>query len=333
MMSAHLTAKKIRLISIVMTQATSLPLQLISIGTTAVLTLTGFQIKTLAAPGDFSYSKYSAFGAELDSSPPTTQCPRCDSTVSFTVYETINNWQTELGLTPTTLFGDTDGTEQYVLLYQVVNTDTIPPEPDGPNGAQLVEFFLAVEQGQTPYFGGNPYKSGGYVPDTVFNSASSATTPLDAPSDRQVDSDLTFSGFQPLASAVEPDAITYGLIADDEVALRGGSTPTNGITFSFNPLIPITDPNGPGGLGTSSLLFLTADEDWFQANVNPNQGIAIGFPWGRTESIHPQGQPANGTSGDVVGLNITNVPEPSTMFGLLALGILGLRARKPRGRG
>jgi hypothetical protein len=290
---------------------------------TAILTLAGFQSNTLAAPGDFFYSKYSAFGAELDSSPPMTQCPRCDSTVSFTVYETINNWQAELGLAPTTLLGNTDGTEQYVLLYQVVNTDTIPPEP---SGAELADFFLAVEQGKEPYFGSNPYKSAGYIQDTVFNSASFATTPLDAPSDWTVSSDLTFNGFKTLTSAVEPATIIYGQIADDEVAVRGGPTPTNGITFSFNPLIPITDsdPNAPGGRGTSSLLFLTADEGWFQQNVNPNQKIAFSFPWGRTESIHPNGQPANGTSGDVVGVKVVNVPEPGTIFGLLAFGFLGL---------
>ena len=216
---------------------------------TVLLALVGFPSTTLAAPGDFFGSKFSPFGAELDNSPPVTQCPRCDSTLSFTGYETIENWTTELGLNPTTLLGSTDGTEQYVLLYQVVNTDTIPPEPDGENGAQLFEFFLSVQQDSKAYFGSNPYKSVGYISDTVFNSASAETTPLDAPSDSNVDSDLIFDGFTTLQSGVEPSEVSYGEIFDDEVEVRGGSSPTNGLTFRFDPLIPITDPSpdAPGG--------------------------------------------------------------------------------------
>ena len=278
---------------------------------------------TLAAPGDFFGSKFSPFGAELDSSPPVTQCPRCDSTLSFTGYETINNWTTELGLTPTTLLGSTEGTEQYVLFYQVVNTDTIPPEPDD---AQLFEFFLSVQQDKQAYFGSNPYKSVGYISDTVFNSASAETTPLDAPSDWNVDSDLIFDGFTTLESAVEPSEVSYGEIFDDEVEVRGGSSPTNGLTFRFDPLIPITDPSpdAPGGRGTSSLLFVTVDEEWFKENVNPNQSLIISYPWGRTESIHPEGEPANGTSGDVIGVKISQVPEPNSVLGLITLSLLGI---------
>ncbi len=293
---------------------------------TVLLALVGFPSTTLAAPGDFFGSKFSPFGAELDNSPPVTQCPRCDSTLSFTGYETIENWTTELGLNPTTLLGSTDGTEQYVLLYQVVNTDTIPPEPDGENGAQLFEFFLSVQQDSKAYFGSNPYKSVGYISDTVFNSASAETTPLDAPSDSNVDSDLIFDGFTTLQSGVEPSEVSYGEIFDDEVEVRGGSSPTNGLTFRFDPLIPITDPSpdAPGGLGTSSLLFVTVDQEWFTENVNPDQRLTITYPWGRTESIHPEGEPANGTSGDVIGVNISQVPEPNSVLGLMTLSLLGI---------
>ncbi len=290
---------------------------------TVLLALVGFPSTTLAAPGDFFGSKFSPFGAELDNSPPITQCPRCDATLSFTGYETIDNWTTELGFTPTTLLGSTDGTEQYVLFYQVVNTDTIPPEPDD---AQLFEFFLSVQQNGKPYFGRNPYKSAGYISDTVFNSASSETTPLDAPSDFNVDSELIFDGFTTLVSAVEPTEVTYGEIFDDEVQVRGGPSPTNGLAFNFDPPIPLTDasPDAPGGLGTSSLLFVTVDEQWFTENVNPNQRLTITYPWGRTESIHPEGEPANGTSGDVIGVNISQVPEPNSVLGLMTLSLLGM---------
>jgi len=279
----------------------------------AILTFVGLQSTALAAPGDFSFTKYSAFGEGEN------QCPFCDSTTSFTVYETIDNWTEELNLDPATLLGNTSGTEKYVLLYQVVNADTIFPGED-----TLQHFFVSVNEGGGSYFGDNPYKSAGYIDSTVLNSASSAITPLDKPADGKVDSDLVFDGFKTLESAVSPTNIAYGEIFDDEVEAINGPSPTNGITFFFENPIPETDsdPMAPGGRGTSSLLFLTADENWFSENINSDQEIDLQYTWGRTQRF----EGANGTSGDVVGVNVVEqqIPEPSTIVGLFAVSALGL---------
>ena len=287
----------------------------------AILICLGIQSTALAAPGEFSFSKFSPFGEGQAG----TQCPFCDSTLSFTLYETENNWIDELSLEPTTLLGTTSGTEQYILLYQVVNTDTITPGED-----TLQRFLVSVNEGTNSYFGDSPYKSAGFIENTVFNEASSAIMPLDTPADGQVDSDLDFDGFKTLVSAVEPINITYGEIADNAVEALNGPTPTNGITFLFdeNNPIPITDsdPMAPGGRGTSSLLFLTVDQDFFSENIDSNKKIDIDFTWGRTQRFSV----ANGTSGDVVGVNVQQVPEPSTVVSLFAVSILGLVMNKLR---
>ena len=72
------------------------------------------------------------------------------------------------------------------------------------------------------------------------------------------------------------------------------------------------------------MLFVTVDQEWFTENVNPDQRLTITYPWGRTESIHPEGEPANGTSGDVIGVNISQVPEPNSVLGLMTLSLLGI---------
>ncbi|MDJ0576610.1 MAG: hypothetical protein QNJ65_15755 [Xenococcaceae cyanobacterium MO_234.B1] len=278
----------------------------------AMLVSFGLQSVALAAPGDFSFSQSSPFGE----GPEGTQCPFCDSTVSFTMYETIDDWTQELNFNPTTLLGSTSGTEDYLLLYQVVNTDPIFPGED-----TLQRFLVSVNEGANSYFGNNPYKSGGYIENIVFDEASSAITPLDTPADGQVDSILAFSGFKTLDSAVEPDSITYGEIADNAVQALNGPTPTNGITFLFdNNPIPITDldPMAPGGRGTSSLLFLTVDKDFVSANISSDKKIDLGLTWGRTQRLPA----ANGTSGDVVGVTVQQVPEPNAIVGLFVVGIL-----------
>ncbi|MGB5772522.1 MAG: hypothetical protein WBM32_22050 [Crocosphaera sp.] len=279
----------------------------------AMIVSFGLQSIALAAPGEFSFSQFSPFGA----GPEGTQCPFCDSTLSFTVYETIDDWTEELDFTPTTLLGSTSGTEDYLLLYQVVNTDTITTGED-----TLQRFLVSVNEGNNAYFGNNPYKSAGYIENVVFDEASSAITPLDTPADGQVDSILAFTGFKTLDSAVEPTGVTYGEIADNAAQALNGPTPTSGITFLFdetNP-IPITDPDtmAPGGRGTSSLLFLTVDKDFASANIGPDKTIDLGLTWGRTQRFPV----ANGTSGDVVGVTVQSVPEPNAIIGLFVVGIL-----------
>jgi hypothetical protein len=82
---------------------------------------------------------------------------------------------------------------------------------------------------------------------------------------------------------------------------------------------------GPGGRGTSSLLFLTADKNWFK-NISPNKQIDIQYTWGRT-----QRRPvANGTSGDVVGVNLKPIPEPSAFVGLFAVSVFGLSMKQKK---
>ncbi len=274
-----------------------------------------------AAPGDFSFSQFSPFGA----GPAGTQCPFCDSTVSFTAYETINDWTEELGFSPTTLLGSTSGTEDYLLLYQVVNTDTIPPQED-----TLQRFLVSINEGNNSYFGNNLYKSAGYIENVVFDEASSAITPLDTPADGQVGSILTFNGFKTLDSAVEPSSVTYGEIADNAVEVLNGPTPTNGVTFLFDETNPIpitdTDPMAPGGRGTSSLLFLTVDKDFVLDNLSSAQTIDIGLTWGRTQRFPI----ANGTSGDVVGVVVEQVPEPSAVLGILAISGLSLNLKRKK---
>ena len=109
-----------------------------------------------------------------------------------------------------------------------------------------------------------------------------------------------------------------------------GPTPTNGVTFLFDETSPIpitdTDPMAPGGRGTSSLLFLTVDKDFVLDNLSSAQTIDIGLTWGRTQRFPI----ANGTSGDVVGVVVEQVPEPSAVLGILAISGLSLNLKRKK---
>ncbi|ACB52509.1 hypothetical protein cce_3161 [Crocosphaera subtropica ATCC 51142] len=303
--------------------------------------------------------------------PPGEQCPLCDSTVSFAVYRPdTSDWAAELSaewgipILPTNQDGSVDLDAPYVFLYQVYNTDPLPQAESG------ISFFdVAVEEKTgktgTAWVGPSPYSSAGWIPDTVFANASTDIfdNPLGQPTtpngERQeqpcIDGDngcpgnwipdVLGSNFLPIIedpNAVEPVQVLYTTVVDDEVERQNPpSSPTNGYTWTW-----LT----PGGtiptLGTSSLLFLTAETEQdfnnklVQAGLVPDycledasqDGCAwtkVNYPWGRTQSGDPI--VGEGSSGDVAGLKVTfdkqKAPEPGTILGLLAVSGLGVAAK------
>jgi hypothetical protein len=326
----------------------------------AVIAMAAAGVAGMQASAEAAFIKqgYSVFGLDDDPSPNdpfTEQCPFCDSTVNFAVYENLDggDWVSELGLSnPTALLSTpgtvvpVDTTAPYVFFYQVVNTDPLSPIED-----TIIDFNVAVEvkepgQPVQPWSGPNPYSSGGYFNQTVFANATDAITPLDRPADWNAE-ELAVTPFTSNTNAVNPTSLNYGQITDDEVEeLEPQLSPTNGIRFGWDGANPIPVSNAPLTDGTSSLLFLTAHTEaefnqlLAQANIvppacstNPNLDecgwTIVDFPWARTQSTG-----GDGTSGDVAGLKVKwkKVPEPGSMIGLLAVGSLGLALkRKQRG--
>ena len=319
------------------------------------------------------------------------QCPFCDSTVSFAVYEpSTNNWITELGLNPSLVANNPDLDAPYVFLYQVVNTDPLTSleEP-------LRLFSVAEEEKTgnvgTPWNGPSLYSSAGWITDTVFGDPDILTPPEFPPHTASTDINDNFGsvpeppggfrkddgtgcisgvpgcpgnwmpdvlgsdfvGFITYGEAVEPIQVNYGIVSHNEVQRQGGPSPTNGYTWLWDLSDPIptidsflTTPDaqdGPGGRGTSSLLYLTAytEEEFMDIlrNLPPSDPLAeradeiwleVNYPWAKTQGITGF-DPNEGTSGDVAGLKVTTkTPEPGTILGLLGISGLGLGMKRKK---
>jgi hypothetical protein len=267
------------------------------------------------------YSGYTVFGGPPDLI-PTPQCPLCDSTVNFSVYEnTDGNWTDDsefANLNTTSLLNGIDSSARYVYLYQVINTNPLPQGED-----DLLTFNIAVEEidedwrdmGTLPYIGPydgpNPYTSGGYLDGTVFANASRATEPLDTPGNWEPGPQSDVFPFVTDSNAVNPTRLTYEEIRDDAVEQLnnpvGVASPTQGMSFLFGTEIPAD--------ATSSVLFLTSNE-------------VPDFPWARTQSGSGEG-----TSGDVVGVKVSvdnKIPEPTSTLAILGISSLSLILKRKK---
>lgn len=338
---------------------------------------TGYSV--FAAPDPFTNTNVEP-NPLADPAPPNGQCAFCDSTVSFAVWENESGSLTQdlinLGIDPAAIFGTQsfnpldgftseliDDTAQYLYLYQVVNTDPLPQAED-----DLTEYRLAVkeidvpwqqmgkppEEYLRPWLGANPYTSGGYIDDYLFDNASLDTIDniLGVVTDpaggtrleQECLNDLvpppggilggTGQGSDgcpgnwtpdvlvdvtPIVQGVGADAIalSYDLITDDEVERQQRALYGSPITTPTNGVRwQFLDGTLPSE-ATSDLLFLTSNE-------------APDFPWAQTQS--PGGE---GTSGDVPGapVRITDpekVPEPGTVLGLLAISGLSVAAKRKK---
>lgn len=223
----------------------------------------------------------------------TSQCPLCDSTVNFAVWQnTDGNWLNDLP-NPTDLGPTTTGAEQYVYMYQVVNTDPLNVQN------QILENFnvsFGPAGGSTTP---TPFLSGGYFDNTVFNNPSSAITPLDTPDDGSPSQLSTVNPFAANTSAFDPNALSANIMANPAVG-GGGDYPGELFQWNAGNEIPAD--------GTSSVLFLTSD-------LEPT------FRWAETES--PGGF---GAAGDVP--SAVPVPAAVWLFGSALLGLIGVARRK-----
>lgn len=135
---------------------------------------------------------------------PTPQCPLCDSTVNFSVYEnTDGNWTDDsefANLNTTSLLNGIDSSARYVYLYQVINTNPLPQGED-----DLLTFNIAVEEWE-------PGPQSDVFP------------------------------FVTDSNAVNPTRLTYEEIRDDAVEQLnnpvGVASPTQGMSFLFGTEIP-----------------------------------------------------------------------------------------------
>jgi hypothetical protein len=250
-----------------------------------VLTILSLSFSNAEAGFLSPYEGYSVFGVG--------GCPLCDSTVSFSVYQNIGgttgNWITDLGLgaAPNDLWNTTSGTEAYVYMYQVINTDPLPA-----NEASLDQYNVSY---QSPGF-----LSGGYFYNTVFATPSSATTPVDTADDGTPSALSTVNPFSSDANARDADTLVAGNMANTAV---GGGAIYPGMLWTWN--VGGTDGDGliEAG-GTSSIVFLTS-------NTGPT------YQWAETQSTG-----GFGAAGDVPSV----VPEPvsSSLF-LVGAATLGFR--------
>lgn len=221
-------------------------------------------------------------------------CPLCDSTVNFAVWKnTDGNWFDDLdpgGKRQGLYGGMSDGTEQFVYLYQVINTDLLNVA-----NPQLVNFNVSYGPIGTP----NPFLVGGYFGNTTF-AALDTSAPLDTPNDGTPGVVKTVTPLVDPVGIANPETLTEIICANPAVASGLGY---NCMNYDFEGP---TSPIGPGE--TSPVLFLTS-------NLGPT------YSWAETES--PGGF---GAAGDVPS---PVIPEPTTMllFGSGLIGLAGLRRR------
>jgi len=262
--------------------------------------LAGFALPATPAQAGFlpSFSGASDFGT--DDGQGGSSCALCDSTVNFSVYEREDaNWLDDAafdGFDRTTLSGTTVGTENYVYLYQVINTDPLNVSNPGLENFNVTH----TDAAGNPIPGFLAYGSGGFFANAVFQNAAS-NVGLDAPNDGVPTSVFATNPLVADANAIEPNSLSLTasqLIAS--AAVKNGAAAYTGALFGFvDPLITAD--------GTSSVMFLTSD-------------LAPSYVWAESES--PGGF---GAAGDVAGV----VPEPSAAMLLLA-GVGGLWMRRRR---
>lgn len=239
-----------------------------------------------------------------------SQCPLCDSTVNFAVWEnTDGNWQDDAPFVGrvSNLQGNDPGA-QYVLLYQVRNTD-----PLNVANPELENFNVSTTTPNGSPVASQPYDSAGYLRATVFANELVAGNLDNLPNDWVPGATNNPTGFVDDALAVSPSSSqlpSAGSFTIANPAVNGG-VGYDGALFGFSPLG--TGTIGPGA--TSAILFLTTTTD----NLSD-----LGIVWGESES--PGGF---GAAGDIVG--VKSIPEPSAFLCLsavaLGLGTVVLRRR------
>jgi hypothetical protein len=234
-----------------------------------------------------AFEGFSVFGAGAN------QCPLCDSTVSFAVWQnTDGNWIDDLP-TPTDLGPATTGTEQYVYMYQVINTDPLNVQN------QILENFNVSFGPQGGPTVPTPFLAGGFFDNTVFNNPSSAIAPLDTPDDGVPSALSTVTPFTVNTSAFDPNSLSANIMANPAV---GGGAAYPGALFQWNA------GNEIPAAGTSSVLFMTSN-------------LAPTYRWAETES--PGGF---GAAGDVPSM--VPVPAAVWLFGSGLLGLIGIARRR-----
>lgn len=232
------------------------------------------------------FQGYSVFGAPAGGPMLGGQCPVCDSTVTFAVWEnTDGNWLDDF---PDAIgfFGDSDGSERYVYLYQVVGTNPLGQFSDG------LEWFNVTygPEGGDP--DANPFIAGGYFDNTAFANVSLDVLPLDwlndgIPSCAGGLSQGDGSGIQGEACTFIPGSIepNVNLNIVNPVGLSPSFAENNDVPGSW-PVMQFlwVDPLLDDGQA-SPVLFLTSN-------------LAPGFAWAETESP-PSNPGPPGAGGDI----------------------------------
>ncbi len=264
-----------------------------------------------------NFEGYSVFGVnDQGGTQAPTVCPLCDSTVSFAVWEnTDGNWiddlTNQIGASPSALANSFTGAEDYVFLYQVVNTDPLPQTPPDPS-LGIFNVTKTTEDGAP--IADQPYTSAGYFSGRVFENASSAETPLDTPNNWEPTMIETVRGFTD--GGVDPIAAQLPPAGSFQISSDGvrNATPYDGALFQWTP------NQIPANGGTSSLVFLTANKGEVSIDgVDYNQ--ELGFVWAESQEFG-----GTGAAGDVPGIKNVPVsaPEPMTVLGLMVVCGLGL---------
>lgn len=239
-----------------------------------------------------------------------------NATIVFTIWENLDgNWLDDLNfLDPRFQDGQSNGTERFVYLYQIYNTN-----PVGGENLPLEQFSVAItrEDGGA-YLGNSLYTSGGFMfalqpvlalpafPE--FPLSEPNVIPVDSAANDQTPSIITQVAFAPpflpppsMAPAF-PELNLNAVVANPFLSAYPNEL-TTAATFTFPDPIPAQV--------YSPILFLTS-------NHSPN------FTWAETRAIRQQG-----SSGDVSGINSVPIPEPSTIYGMgIVVGFGGWFKRK-----